>query len=413
MPLVNTLRRWWGRLTTVRGNPENPAVDLHDDWDVADFGGLSASGERVNRHTAYKLGAFKRGVTLIADAVGKLPCHVYKIGEDGGKTRDKTHPAYRLVRRVSIPFEVSAFELRRTLTAHAITQGNGYGYIYRRADGRPLQIVPLNPDRTTSVRANGRVSYVTSVGGELSDKTSELRRLDASDVIHIHGLGFDGLTGYSAIEYGADEIGGARAAVRFASLFFKNSATPKVVLQVPGRLSESAYKHLLESWQNMKSGLEDAHKTAILEEGAVAQPLTINARDAQMVETREFDLVTLANWLNLPPHKLGASRSSSYGSLESEQQSMLDESFDPWFVKWEGEYWEKLLTEDEKASESHDIEFVREALVRANLAAQASYYRTALGGAPWMTRNEVRRKCNLNPIPGGDVILDPLNMTTK
>ena len=402
------LRNWWRR------SYENPNVSLNDPdaWDDMFGSTKTSSGEKVNRTTAFRVGAFFRGVSLIADTVAKLPLIVYRI-EDDARDRDRLHPVYPLLRRKANRSQ-TAFVFKQILTANAVTQGNGYAYIDRHTSGpdagRARELLWLDPDRTRVIRENGELKYLVSIGGDFDNQMAEIRKVDPSSILHIRGLGYNGLVGYSVIQLAAEELGLCLASTKFSSTFFANAATPRVVIEVDGQLSDTAFERLKKSWQQLKTGLDNAHKTAILEEGAKAHALSISTKDAQLLESREFDLVTIANWLKVPPHKLGAKGRDSYASLEQANQEFLDDAVDNWLCAWEYECWDKLLTEDEKTEETHDIEFVRQALLRANLAQRASYYRQALAGLPWMSRNEIRRLENLNPVEDGDEIIDPLNM---
>jgi len=156
--------------------------------------------------------------------------------------------------------------------------------------------------------------------------------------------------------------------------------------------------------------LKNAHKTALLEQGTTARPLGVNAKDAQLIEGRKFSLTSVANWLNLPPHKCGAEGRTSYNSLAEENQATLDESYEPWLVAWEYECENKLLTEAEKRADSHVIEFERKALLRSDPAKRAEFYRQAVG-RPFMLADEARQAENMPPIEGGDELYVPLNMT--
>jgi len=397
----------------ARSVDQNLSLSDPDDWQDLFPGMMSASGERVSRRTALTLSGLFRGVALISGTIGKIPCYCWQ-GSETEKSRDKTHPAHKLV-RWDANSELTAFALRETMTAHAILQGNGYAYIKRGPDGRPLRLNLLLPDRTYPVRLNGQLWYVTSIGGTLEDPNSHIETIHPDNILHIKGLGYDGLTGYSVLELGCNDIGGSIAKTKHEAAFFKNAATPHVIIQVPGKLTDVAFARLKASWKKSQpggkgGGLSEAHETALLEEGAVANPLTVSAVDAQLVESGKFDLVKVANWLQLAPHKVGAEGRSAFASLEQENQATLDEAFDVWFVRWELEYRRKLLTEKEKADETHFFEFVRDALLRTNLAARAAYYRMATGGRPWLSQNEVRQLENRPPMPNGDKILDPLNM---
>jgi HK97 family phage portal protein len=143
-----------------------------------------------------------------------------------------------------------------------------------------------------------------------------------------------------------------------------------------------------------------------------ASRLAFSAEDQQLIETRQFTVRDVANFIGVPPHKLGDTGRTAYASLEQENQSYLDDALDYWLCVWEAQCWDKLLTEEEKAADSHVVEFLRLALMRADMATRANYYRTALGGRGWMTPNEVRGRENLNPSDSADAdeILTPLNM---
>jgi HK97 family phage portal protein len=385
--------------------PENPSYNLNSAQAVEDFLGSSAaknsSGVKVDAECALAHSPWWRGISLISGDVGKLPLHIYRRDGDG-KGRATEHPAYSLLRRK--PNTVStAYHFKRTLTAHALNHGNGYAYIYRQGDAAPVDLMVLSPCATTPVWEDRRLVYVTSVNGER-------RKLQAYEVLHIKGLGFDGLTGYSVWEKARETLGRALGAAKFASVFFKNNARPNIALTFPGNLADKEVKELRASWERLQGGLDNAHRVALLKGGMELKEFSINARDAQLLELRQFEIREVANFLGIPPHKLGDNSRTAYASLEQENLSYLGESLDPWLVAWEEECWDKLLTDQEKEEDSHFVEFLREALIRMSSADQAMVYRTALAGQPWMKVNEVRSKLNLDPVEGGDEIKEPLNM---
>ena len=401
-----------------RSSLENPNLDLNDpDIWAQVFGesyGTSSAGVAVNNRTALAISGVWRGVNLIANTVAKVPLYVYRRQQDGQKERDTGHAAYPILRRQSSPWH-NAFEFRRTLTAQAILRGNGYAAIIRPQAGSILSVrdggglLPLQPDRTYPVKANGTLYYVTSVGGVLEDTNSELVRLEYMDVLHIRGLGADGLGGYPLLDLARDDFGLDIAQTKYSGKFFANNATGRVVLEVPSELSDKAFQRLQHSWNSLNTGLDNAHKTAILEEGTTANPLASTMKDAQLIEGRKFSLTSVANWLQLPPHKVGAEGRTSYNSLSEENQSTLDESYEPWLCAWESECYAKLLTEREKQAESHEVEFERKALLRSNPAQRAEFYRQAVG-RPFMLPDEARKAENMPPIDGGDELYVPVNM---
>lgn len=380
-----------------RRSMENPRKPL-DPWSQA-FGenvdgSLSASGIRVNREKALTLGAFWRAVNLISGTVAKLPLGVYRKADPVGIELDPRQPAHRLLRRE--PNEaMTAFTFKQTLQAHATIHGNGYAYIVRRADGSPCELWPLDPERTYPVRECGKLWFVHELSG-----SGEKRKLPHCDVLHVMGLSHDGLEGYGLLSKMKEAAGGALAMQAFTNVFYRNNARPNVVLQHPGRLNAEARRNLREGWERMYSGLDNAHRVAVLEEGVSAQAMSINAGEAQLIESKQFSLTDLANWTNLPPHKLGAMTNVSYGSLEQENQAFLDDAIDPWLVRWEEQCELKLLSSYQRARETHCISFDRFPLVRADLQQRGEYYVKAITTG-WMSPDEARAREGLNPIPGG------------
>ena len=406
-----------------RANPENPTTNLSNPaaWlHTALGGGASITGALVNAKTALTLDTVWRAVNLIATDVGKLPLHIHRrLKDDRGKEKAKTHVAYQLLRHKPNR-EMTAKRFRQTLQQHALLHGNGYAYIFRDNRGRPQELIPLDPTATTPVRVNGELHYVTTVAFAAQaagpDATSgQQRKLDPRNVIHIAGLGWDGLSGHSWIAMARESVGLGLAMRDHTARFFSNGAEPGVVLEHPGKLSPEAAKALAQQWNDMHSGLNNAHKTAVLEAGMKANTIAVGAKDAQLIEGRRFNVQEVANWFSVPPHKLGAKIATSYKSLEQENLAYLTDTLDGWLVDWEEEFRDKLLTDKEKADDSHVVEFERKALVRADLMTRAAYLRIALAGRPWLTPNEGRSIENLNALDDttSDERIDPANIVGK
>src|SRR5262249_41008309 len=150
-------------------------------------------------------------------------------------------------------------------------EGNGYAYIVRDGAARPLELIVMDPRRVTPVRANGVLWYVYEF------QTGERRKIPYTDVLHIRGFSFDGLIGYNLIHKACESIGHALAMQTYGSVFFKNNAQPRIVLETPNKLKEGTAKNLRESWERLYAGLENAHRTAILEEGLKASKMSIDA----------------------------------------------------------------------------------------------------------------------------------------
>jgi len=395
------------QLAESRASVENPNTPLsHPDVWLIDAlgGGQSKTGVAVNRESAMTYAAVFNAVRLISTDVARVPLFVYQRSETG-KERARSHPAYRILRRKANR-EITAFFFRQTMTGQALLLGNAYAFIERAGNGAPVGLNMLDPSKVTPVRANGILFYIYRRDGAVD------LRLPASDVFHLRGLGFDGLQGYSVIAKARESLGMGLAARDFGARTYANNARPSVVLTFPGELKKEARDAITDSWNKQYQGLDNAGKTAILEHGFGMVPLSINMRDAQLIESRVFEIREVANWFSVPPHKLGDPTRSSFASLEQENQSYLDQSLDGWLVAWESEAWDKLLTERQKAADSHFVEFERRALVQSDLKTLGDFLRIATGGAAWMTPDEARDKINLNRKGGeADELHQPLNIS--
>jgi len=384
--------------SVFRNTLNNPAVPLSDVNNWGTSSGQSLAGPRVGREQALCLHAVWRAVDLISDSVGKLPCFVYQVNDEG-KDKAKTHPAYNLI-RYQPNNETTAFKFRKTMEAHRLLQGNAYAYIRRLGNGQPFELIILDPENVWPVRVNGTLYYVVRTG-----QTQET--IAADNILHLTGLGYDGLCGYPVTHKARDSFGLGLATNEYAAEFFRNGAEPRVIISTPGNMPPDAQTVFLKQWQ-MMHGEGKRHSTAIVTGGGKVEKLSIDAQDAQLIEQRKFTIIEIANWFGIPPHKLGDSSRTAYNSLEQENQSYLDECLDARLVSWEEELRRKLLTEQEKKRDSHLVQFDRKALVRADLASRAAYLEKAIGG-PWMTVDEGRFFEDMNARPGdeGDVLYGP------
>lgn len=353
------------------------------------------SGVNVTRKRALGYPAVWRAVSLISGDVAQLPLLVYK---QVGKNREVApeHPANRLVSKKPNAC-MSAFTYKQTLMHHVLTEGNGYAYVWRDNAGTPLDLLLLDPDDVQPVRIDGQPWYIyNSVNSGL-----DARRLPGSDVIHIKGLGYDGLRGYPVLDYHKDSLGAAIAARDHSGRFFQNDARPGGVLQHngPGKLTPEARKNMRDSWERLHKGLSNAHKVAILEEGTEYKAFVSNAKDAQMLESRAFDSREVANIFGVPTHKLGDPSKVAYNSLDAENQSYFDDTLSRHLFVFAEEHEDKLLSEDEKNKNSHLVDFDYQRLQKY-LAPQMSFVGVALDKG-LMCPDEGRAVFGMNPRPDG------------
>ena len=363
---------------------------------------MTDSGESINRTRAFQYSPVWRAVMLVSSTIAKVPCDVF-VRTGNGKEKDRTHPAYSLLRWDPNNEQTAYYWWQTAMGQVLLDPGNAYSFIERDNRGNPTKLIPLDPLKVTPTRANGVLWYV------YTPTTGKRTRLDSSSVLHFKGLGFNGLVGYSVLAYARNSIGQGVAAQKSSNKFFANNSEARIILEVEGSLKQEAIDQIKAEWNGMHQGLDNAYKTAILGNGITAKPISLSARDSQLIETLKWSVNDIANWFGVPPHKIGSGDRTAYNSLESENQAFLDDTVDAWFVMIEQECRDKLMTEAQKAADSHFVEFNRAALVRANLQAQGEFFTKALAGYPYMTVNEVRTRINLNGIVDGDTIKPPTN----
>jgi HK97 family phage portal protein len=370
------------------------------------YGGTpSDSGVAVNAHNALKFAPFWEAINLIAGDIGKLPLPVYKRLGDKGRERDRKHAAYSLLNYEANPAMTSDV-FKEVLQAHALTHGNGRALIVRDNASEPEQLIPLIPERTETRVIDGRIVHLVKVG----DSEEPTPYLD-ENVLHIKGLGYDGVVGYSVVAMARNSLGLGLAAEKHGSRTFKNFAVPPLVLTTDQKVQKADAEKLLSDWEKYHGGQENAGKTGLLHSGIKAQLLSVPNKDAEWLELRKFQRVEVASWFNLPPHKLGDDSRISYNSLEQENLAYLSGCLLRWFVRWHLECRRKLLRENEKASDSHYFEFFSDALVSTDFPTKVEGL-IKLVSATIINPNEAREKLNMNHRKGGDEYANP-NTTTE
>lgn len=232
--------------------------------------------------------------------------------------------------------------------------------------------------------------------------------LSPSDVLHIPGLGFDGLVGYSPIAMAKNAIGLAIAAEEYGSKFYANGAAPSGVLEHPGTLKDPG--RVRESWQATFGGSANANKVAVLEEGMKYTPISISPNEAQFLETRKFQINEIARIFRVPPHMVGDLEKSSFSNIEQQSLEFVKYTLDPWVIRWEQALYRTLLSDEEKKTVF--FKFNVEGLLRGDYASRMSGYATARQNG-WMSANDIRELEDLDRIPaelGGDLYLVNGNM---
>lgn len=368
-------------------------------------------GRPATRENAMSVPAFWRAVNLIANGCSKAGLHRYRVVGENGKERDTKHITYRLVRSYPNPY-MSAHEMWRTVFAHAIVTGNGYIYIVRDATGMASELWPLLPSDTYPVRKNGELWYITSVSSA-SDGAAKHVKIPPDDVLHIKGLGYDGLCGYSILDIAREALAGAIATRKHTNAFFKRGATLSGLLEAPYTIEENVARELLAKWNTMHSGIDNSHKTALLTNGMKFSPLSVDARKSQLLEIRQFDRVEMALLLGVKPHQVGDLTRQGYNSLEQEKRDFADEGLDPWWTASEDECDAKLLTQAEKDNYTHFFRWNRKASIQTDTKTESEVVRSLVTNGI-ITIDTGLALLDMNPLPNGhgQVLMVPTNNVT-
>lgn len=368
------------------------------------FLGGTSSGKLVNERSAMQMTAVYSCVRILAEAVAGLPFHVYRYKEDGGKEKALEHPPYRILHDEPNP-EMTSFIFRETLMTHLLLWGNAYAQVIRNGKGEILALYPLMPNRMSVERdAAGQLYYTyTRYGDEAQQHKAITVRLKPTDVLHIPGLGFDGLVGYSPIAMAKNAIGLAMATEEYGAAFFANGASPGGVLEHPGVIKDPV--RVKESWNAAYQGSANAHRIAVLEEGMKYQPIGISPEQAQFLETRKFQINEIARIFRVPPHMVGDLEKSSFSNIEQQSLEFVKYTLDPWVTRWEQAVNRALLLPNEKPLLFAKLNV--DGLLRGDYASRMSGYATARQNG-WMSANDIRELENLDRIPsdeGGDLYL--------
>lgn len=393
-------------ITNARDKPRNDVGDAAYTF----MFGQTSSGKPVNERTAMQTTAVYSCVRILAEAIASLPIHVYKY-ESNGKQRVFDHPLYRLLHDEPNT-EMTSFVFRETLMSHLLIWGNAYAQIIRDGAGRVIGLYPLMPDKIEVDRDNqGQLFYVYRRDSNENPNVKKYGEVyfRQQDVLHIPGLGFDGLIGYSPIAMAKNAVGMTLACEEYGASFFANGANPGGVLEHPGVLKDPA--KVRDSWNKVYKGPNNAHKIAVLEEGMKYQQIGIPPEEAQFLETRKFQINEIARLYRIPPHMVGDLDRATFSNIENQSLEFVKYTLDPWVIRWEQCLQKALLLPQEK--KEYFIKFNVDGLLRGDYQSRMNGYSIGRQNG-WLSSNDIRSLEELNPIPeeeGGNLYLINGNMT--
>jgi len=337
------------------------------------------SGVNVDEHSALNLAAVFAAVNIISGDISTLPLGLFKTVSNKRK-RITDHPSLQVLTYRANPI-MPAINVRRTLTAHMLSWGNMYAEIVRDGVNNVVELWPLTPDRVIPKWRSGTVVY------EIDRGSTTPKIIQREGILHISGLGYNGITGYSVIRKAAESIGLSMASEKFGARYFGANTNMGGAIKYPRALGPDAKKNLAASLSGY-TGSDNSHRWMILEQGMEIEKLGFSPDDSQFLQTRQFQVPEIARWFNMPPHKLKDLTRSTFSNIEEQETEYVVSCLVPWLTIIEQNYNIQLLTEKEHRLGYYFKHNVK-GLLRGSSAARAEYYtkRFYLGT---ITPNEIR-----------------------
>ena len=367
----------------------------------------SISGIRVDQQTAMTATTVMACVTILAEDFAKLQPDIYRrIESTGGREVAKDHDLYALLYQPN-DFQ-NGFEFRETMMANLVLHGNAYAVKIRNGRGKVIRLVPVNANWVGLREApNGDLLYRVTPSGlhMMAELKGEPFFIPSEDMLHIRGMSMSGLLGASRMMMAKEAIALTLAYEQQAARWMSNQASLSGVLSTDQKLSEPAAKRLAQDWRDLKTGLQNAGKIAVLEQGLKFQPLSMNAEQAQFIASRQFQVAEIARAFRVPLHMMGDLSRSTDNNISQQAQEYINLTLSGYVSRWR----EKLDVSFDLRAQGHFVDFDLSQLIRGDVTTRyANYARGITGG--FLTMNEARIDDGRDPMPGGDELLKPLNM---
>ena len=392
----------WLGFNNPRDAPRVPDVrnDVRDSGTLFVFGRAN-SGEQVDEKSAMQIATVYACVRLLAESVAQLPLHLYKVTEPDGQEKANDHPLYKILYREPNP-EMTSFSYWEAVMTHLLLWGNSYSQIVRDGKNTVLGLYPLLPENVEIDRTDkGELYYIYhAYTNEVPGETNKDIIFRRDEILHIPGLSFNGLVGFSPIAMMKNSLGTTMAVEKYGSSFFKNGAQPAGVLQHPNLLKDP--EKVRRQWNEAYGGAGNAHKVAVLEEGMTYKPISLPPEDSQFLSTREFGVEEICRIFRVPPHMVQDLKRATFSNIEHQSIDFVVHTLDPWLVRIEKAIVKDLLVEDEK--DQFFPKFNVDGLLRGDYKSRMDGYSIGISTGI-ISPNEARRKENMPPLPeeeGGD-----------
>lgn len=359
-------------------------------------GGTSSTGLSVTTETAMRVGAVYSCVLVLSQSVAQLPLHLYRENA-GEKEKATKNNLYYLVH--DQPNEwMTSYEMKQLVMAHLLLRGNSVWLKTRGTRGDVREIIPIHPDRVAEIEQDDQYRLFYKIrrpdggGGQIDT-------IPSSSVIHFRGISTNGFTGVNPIQYAREMIGLSMATEKHGAKLFSTGARLGGILTHPSKISKPAADRLIESFNSAYSGVENAHKTALIEEGMKWDKVTMTAEDSQFLDTRKYQRSEIAGFFRVPPHMIGDLEKATFSNIEHQDLGFVKHSLTPWLVSTEQTLKKDLLSDEEK--KDHYFKFNVGGLLRGDTKSRYEAFGIGID-KEFMNPNEVRGLEDMSPYPGGD-----------
>jgi HK97 family phage portal protein len=382
----------------IRASPKE-LPDVWNDYWYQNIERATAAGVEVSESSALKFSPVFAAVRKISETIASLPRHVYRDTAKG-KKKVTDHPLYPLLHHRPNP-EMTAMQMEEAQMAHRLLWGNSYSHIQQDLLGNPIALWPLDPSRMQVKRPDPKGQLVYEY--KMTDDGQTVN-FPPWDILHIAGLGFNGLIGYSVISLAREGIAVGLAFEEYTARFFSNNATPAGFLEVPGVIDPVTKKAIRDDWYSQYGGVSKSQLIGIIGQGMKFNPVSVHSKDAEFLESKKFQVVEVCRWFNIAPHMIFDLERSTNNNIEQQSLEAVIYTFRPWCVRIEQAIKNKLIT-DPNISVEHRLE----GLLRGDTAARTAYYSAGRQWG-WLSRNDIRELENMELVDDGDDYLTPVNM---
>lgn len=384
----------------------------------SDFGqtGKSVTGININQYTALNSTAVMAAATMLCEDVAKLPWTIMQNAEGDSQREAKGHYLYDLLQEPNDWMD--GFELREMMQMGIVLRGNAYAIIKRDFRGRPIALIPWNPDRVLKwVSVSGAIFYhfttfnlhEQAIIRNLADQIVGATLLPAEDVLHIRGFTLDGLVGMSRISMAREAIALGLSQEQQAARWMGQGAKPSGMLTTDQKLTPEAAKRLSADFKENVSGLQNSGKIIVGEQGLKFQPFAMTSADLEFIASRQFQLQEVARIFRIPPHMIGELSRSTNNNIAQQAQEYINFTLTGYTNRWRSKMAQCFGLRRENLS----IEFDYRALTTADMTSRINNWRVAIMSM-MATPNEARIDLGWHPLKqdGADDLHFPANMSS-